>query len=201
MLRALSQYRFAMEFLLLATVVLTTAALAAWRLRAGAPAAGGQAGSADAEVEHSHHFPLAGEDEYTLFGSQEQVLYERLQEALPDMRIFAQVGIAQLAQRRGREEAAQLRAMAGRGVDFVICRRDCSIVAAVELCWSQPRPVAGQPIGAEEYKRQALARLGIPLVVFRPNRLPDVATISREMAAVVAWRGSLESGRRRMSAG
>ncbi len=131
--------------------------------------------------------------QYRLLNDSEQELYHRLCEAMPNMLVFAQVGVAQLALARGRPEAQRLSRMAGRGVDFVICDREFSIIAAIELAW----PSAGQETNsAEDEKRMALQSLGIPLMVFRPNDLPDADTISREIADAIVRRNRLEAERR-----
>ena len=128
---------------------------------------------------------------FRLLNEAEQVLYQRLLEAMPNMRIFAQIGVAQLAQLRGRQDAQRLHGLAGRGVDFVVCGSDFSIVAAIELAW--PRP--GEGSQAEDSKRHALESLGIPLIIFRPNQLPDADAICREIADAVVRRNRLERER------
>lgn len=129
--------------------------------------------------------------QYRLLNEAEQELYMRLLEAMPNMRIFAQVGVAQLAQLRGRIDAQRLRNMASRGVDFVVCNSDFGIVAAIELAW----PTPGGEVSAEQEKQSALASLGIPLIIFRPNQLPDADAISREIAAAIVCRNRLEKER------
>ena len=131
--------------------------------------------------------------QYRLLNDAEQELYHRLQEAMPNMVIFAQVGVAQLAQLRGRREARSLIQMASRGVDFVVCTADFAIIAAIELVWPTNDDEKNLP---EEEKRQALQSLGIPLIVFRPNSLPDADGISREIAAAIVRRNRLEAERR-----
>jgi len=126
---------------------------------------------------------------YRLLNDAEQLLYERLLEAMPNMRIFAQIGVAQLAQLRGRQDAQRLHRMAGRGVDFVVCAGDFSIIAAIELTWP------GQGSQAEDDKREALESLGIPLIVFRPNQLPDAEALSREIADAIVRRNRMERER------
>lgn len=129
---------------------------------------------------------------YRLLNDSEQELYHRLCEAMPNMTIFSQVGVAQLALLRGRKEAQRLNGMAGRGVDFVVCGADFSIIAAIEISW----PTADQSGQmAEEEKRDALQSLGIPLIVFRPNNLPDADTLSREIADAIIRRNRLEAER------
>lgn len=129
--------------------------------------------------------------QYRLLNEAEQELYLRLHEAMPNMRLFAQVGVAQLAQLRGRVDAQRLRNMAGRGVDFVVCNSDFGIVAAIELAW----PTPGGDTSSEVEKQSALASLGIPLIIFRPNQLPSADAISREIADAIVRRNRLEKER------
>lgn len=129
--------------------------------------------------------------QYRLLNDAEQELYMRLLEAMPNMRIFAQIGVAQLAQLRGRVDAQRLRGMASRGVDFVVCGSDFGIVAAIELAW----PTPGGETTAEDEKQAALESLGIPLIIFRPNQLPDADAISREIADAIVRRNRLEKER------
>lgn len=129
---------------------------------------------------------------YRLLNESEQELYHRLREAMPNMTIFSQVGVAQLALLRGRKEAQRLSKMAGRGVDFIVCGADFSIIAAIEISWPTADE-SGQM--AEEEKRDALQSLGIPLIVFRPNSLPDADTLSREIADAIIRRNRLEAER------
>ncbi len=136
---------------------------------------------------------------YQLLNSTEQVLYHRLREAMPNMIIFAQVGMAQLAQLRGRKAVDELRGVLGRGVDFIVCRDDFAILAAIELTW--PAPEGYDRPDPETAKREALEKLGIPLIVFRPNQLPDPEAISREIAEAIVRRNHLESERLRRQGG
>lgn len=130
--------------------------------------------------------------QYRLLNDAEQILFHRLCEAMPNMLVFAQVGVAQLALLRGRQEARRLSEMAGRGVDFVICGADFAIVAAIELAWPTEGRSENSP---EEEKRRALQSLGIPLIVYRPNDLPDADTLSREIANAIVRRNRLEADR------
>lgn len=130
--------------------------------------------------------------QYRLLNDAEQDLYQRLCEAMPNMKVFAQVGVAQLAQLRGRREAKSLLQMATRGVDFVVCANDFSIIAAIELAW----PTKGtEENSSEQEKREALQSLGVPLIVFRPNNLPNAEAISLEIADAIVRRNRLEAER------
>jgi hypothetical protein len=131
--------------------------------------------------------------QYRLLNDSEQALYHRLREAMPSMQVFVQVGVAQLALLRGRHEAKRLIQMAGRGVDFVVCDHEFAIIAAIELAWPSTDE---HGINSESEKHEALQSLGIPLIVFRPNDLPDAEAISREIAEAIIHRNRLESDRR-----
>src|SRR5574343_689553 len=130
--------------------------------------------------------------QYRLLNDAEQILYYRLCEAMPNMQVFAQIGVAQLAQLRGRQESRRLANMAGRGVDFIVCDPDFAIVAAIELAW--PTDCEGEN-SPEEEKRRALHSLGIPLIVYRPNQLPDADALSQEVASAIVRRNRLEAER------
>ena len=130
--------------------------------------------------------------QYRLLNDAEQILYYRLCEAMPNMQVFAQIGVAQLAQLRGRQESRRLAKMAGRGVDFIVCDSDFAIVAAIELAW--PTDCEGEN-SPEEEKRRALHSLGIPLIIYRPNQLPDADTLSHEIASAIVRRNRLEAER------
>ncbi len=129
---------------------------------------------------------------YRLLNDAEQILFFRLCEAMPRMLVFAQVGVAQLAQLRGRREARKLNSMLGRGVDFVICDSDFRIVAAIDLAWPADGGTENSP---QEEKRRALQSLGIPLIVYRPNQLPDTNTLSNEVDNAIVHRKRLEAER------
>lgn len=130
---------------------------------------------------------------YQLLNTSEQALYRRLLEAMPNMTVFCQIGIAQLAQLRGRQAVEEIRELIGRSVDFLVCMQDFSIVAAIELSWPTDSDPARQK--ADDAKRQALERLGIPLIVFRPHRLPSAEQIAREIADAIVRRRHLETKR------
>lgn len=130
---------------------------------------------------------------YQLLNAAEQALYQRLVEAMPNMIVCPQVSMALLAQLRGRQALAEARSMLGRSVDFVVCREDFSIIAAIELTWPTPEDLQRQE--AEAAKQAALEKLGIPLIVFRPNELPDADAISREIATAIIRRKQLEERR------
>lgn len=121
--------------------------------------------------------------QYRLLNTSEQALFHRLVEAMPNMTVFAQVGIAQLVQLRGQHAVEEIWDIANRCINFVVCREDFTIVAALDLSW----PTDDEPgrRRAAESKRQALEKLEIPLIVYRPHQLPSVDTIAKDIAQAV----------------
>ena len=93
----------------------------------------------------------------------EQVLYHRLVRALPDHIVFAQV---QLSRVLGVKKGSNFREWNNRisrmSLDFAVCRKDASIVAAIELddaTHDEPKRVE-----ADAKKDKALASAGVRLV-------------------------------------
>jgi hypothetical protein len=125
----------------------------------------------------------ARRSQYRLLNTSEQALYHRLREAMPSMTILCHVGLAQLVQLRGQHAVAEIGDLVGRCVNFVVCRDDFSIVAAIDLVW--PGEEGPERQKATENKRLALQKLEIPWLVYRPQQLPNVDTIEREIAAAV----------------
>lgn len=132
---------------------------------------------------------------YRLLNVSEQVLYLRLEEAMPNMRLFAQVGIMQLAQLRGRVAASEAQQMLGRCVDFLVCDKDFAVVAAIELNW--PTDENREYQKTAEAKKLVLEKLAIPLIYFQPHQIPGIEDIAREIAAAVVSRKHLEAARDR----
>jgi hypothetical protein len=130
---------------------------------------------------------------YRLLNTSEQALYHRLVEAMPNMTICCQVGIAQLVQLRGQHALDEIRDVLNRCVNFVICRDDFSIVAAVDLTWPGDEEPERQK--AVEAKRLALEKLEIPLIVYRPHQLPNVDSIARKIAEAILKQNHLDAQR------
>lgn len=130
---------------------------------------------------------------YQLLNTAEQALYHRLLEAMPNLSIFCRIGIAQLAQLRGRHAVNEIRDLIGRSVDFLVCMPDFSIIAAIELAWPGDNDPAQK--NNDERKRRALENLGIPLIVFHPHHLPEAPRIAEEIARAIVDRRQLEAQR------
>lgn len=106
----------------------------------------------------------------------EQVLYHRLVGALPDCIVLAQV---QLSRVLGVKQGFNFHEWNNRinrmSLDFVVCLKDSTIVAAVELDDKSHEQAARKV--ADNKKGKALSAAGITLIRWKTNALPDEAAI------------------------
>ncbi|HQR56765.1 MAG TPA: DUF2726 domain-containing protein [Burkholderiaceae bacterium] len=113
----------------------------------------------------------------------EQVLYFRLCQALPDHIVLAQVGMSRfLSVRRGHNARAWYNRINRMSVDFLVCTKDASVVAAVELDdASHQHP---DRVSADAKKELALNAAGVKLLRWNVGAMPDEAAIQRSIASV-----------------
>jgi hypothetical protein len=107
----------------------------------------------------------------------EQALWRRLVKALPDHIVLAHMPAARVLGVEPGHGAAQ-RGVEALSLDFVVCREDASVLAAIEL----DNPLRERPAGIEAMLHAA----GVPLVRWPADALPDEAAIQaalREPAA------------------
>lgn len=117
----------------------------------------------------------------------EAILYERLVRACPQQIILAQVQVSRILEvRRGAPVQAWLNRISRLSVDFLILRRDMSIVAAIELDDSSHSHPRRQE--ADARKNRAFEAAGVPLWRFSVQRIPEVGELQ---AAVGAAAGQL----------
>ena len=111
-----------------------------------------------------------------LLSSPEQVLYHRLVKALPEYEIFAQVQLSRiLGIKKGAPNRTWLNRIDRLSADFVICRKDSSVIAVVELDDASHDRPARKVTDAK--KDQALGAARIPVIRWRARDLPDISTI------------------------
>ncbi len=104
----------------------------------------------------------------------EQVLYFRLKQALPENIILAQVQLSQLlGVKKGNNYQAWLNRINRMSADFVVCKKDSSIVAVIELDDATHSREDRQ--AADAKKDRALTSAGIRVV--RWQSIPDIAAI------------------------
>ncbi len=106
----------------------------------------------------------------------EQVLYHRLVKAMPECMVLAQVQLSRILDvKKGFNFSEWHNRINRMSVDFLVCLKDSSIVAAIELddgshkSWSRRE--------ADAKKQKALESAGISLIRWQTVSLPDEAAI------------------------
>lgn len=106
----------------------------------------------------------------------EQILYHRLVAALPQFIVLAQV---QLSQILGVKDGVNFLKWNNRinrmSIDFIVCLKDSSIIAAVEL--DDKTHEKASRIEADARKEKALSAAGIELIRWHVSELPDERAI------------------------
>ena len=106
----------------------------------------------------------------------EQVLYLRLVQALPEHIILAQVQLSSLlAVKKNHDARAWIRRIGGMSADFVVCNKDFSIIAVIEL--DDEAVASKDQITADANKVQALEAAGIRIIRWQAKTMPDLALI------------------------
>jgi very-short-patch-repair endonuclease len=117
----------------------------------------------------------------------EQVLYFRLVEALPDHIILAQVQLSQLlGVKKGNNYQAWFNRINRMSADFVVCNKDSSIVAVIELDDSTHQ--REDRLTADAKKDKALSSAGIRVIRWQVKAIPDIATIQSSVVSDVDGR-------------
>jgi len=123
----------------------------------------------------------AGDEEWPFYAKKpltqpEQVLYFRLTKALPDHIILAQVQLSRfLGVKKGNNFQAWYDRVNRMSADFLVCRKDSSIVAVVELDDASHERRDRQ--SADAKKDKAFSSAGIRVVRWQATVLPDEVTI------------------------
>lgn len=106
----------------------------------------------------------------------EQILYHRLVSALPGHIVLAQV---QLSRVLGVKQGFNFNEWNNRinrmSLDFVVCHKDSTIIAAVELDDKSHEKASRKE--ADDKKGKALSAAGVALIRWQASALPDEATI------------------------
>jgi very-short-patch-repair endonuclease len=106
----------------------------------------------------------------------EQVLYFRLVEALPDYIVLAQVQLSRfLGVKKGHNYQSWSNRINRMSADFVICKKDASIVAVIELDDSTHQKLDRQI--ADSKKDKALEAAAIKVVRWQAKSIPDLLEI------------------------
>lgn len=115
----------------------------------------------------------------------EQVLYFRLVQALPDHIVLAQVQLSRLlGVKRGNNFQAWFNRINRMSADFVVCKKDSSIVAVIELDDATHQKEDRQ--AADAKKDKALSSADIRVVRWQAKTIPDVAAIQAAFMSNIA---------------
>ncbi|MFZ3017414.1 MAG: DUF2726 domain-containing protein [Gallionella sp.] len=156
-----------MKILLIALALLAVIAIIFAKLKQ-------RSGLGDGEVE----WPFYAKKPLT---QPEQVLYHRLVSALPDHIVLAQVQLSRiLGVKQGNNFHEWNNRINRMSLDFVVCGKDSSIIAAIELDDKTHEKASRKE--ADDKKNKALSSAGIKLVRWQVNALPDDAAIRLALA-------------------
>jgi len=112
----------------------------------------------------------------------EQTLYFRLLEALPDHVVLAQVNLSSFIEVQGVKDAKQRTTWRNRidrkSVDYLICAKDFSILAAIELDDATHDRAKRKRQDAD--KDRALPAAGVKIVRWQVKHLPNVDAIKAQ---------------------
>lgn len=116
-----------------------------------------------------------------LLSQPEQVLYHRLVDAFPEHIILAQVQLSRaLGVKKGFNYGEWNNRINRMSLDFVICRKDSSIVAAIELDDKTHEQESRKE--ADSKKNKALESANIRLIRWKVNTIPDQETIQKSIS-------------------
>lgn len=106
----------------------------------------------------------------------EQILYFRLIEALPDYIILAQVQLSRLlGVKKGHNHQSWSNRINRMSADFVVCNKDSSIVAVIELDDATHQKPDRQ--AADAKKNKALASAEIKVIRWQAKAMPEGSAI------------------------
>lgn len=117
-------------------------------------------------------------DSYTrkdkLLTAPEKLMYFILKAGMPDHEIFANVRLADVvnvsSKYNGFDKTARFRKISQYHLDFVVCKTDMTIIAAIEVDdKSHERPERQK---ADELKNECLKHVGIKLIRFKVGKFP-----------------------------
>lgn len=127
-------------------------------------------------------FQRGGDDEVWPFYAKkplsqpEQVLYFRLVQALPQHMVLAQVQLSRLlGVKKGNNLQAWINRINRMSADFVVCNKDASIVAVIELDDATHHKENRRIADAK--KDKALFSAGIRVIRWPVKTIPDIVTI------------------------
>jgi very-short-patch-repair endonuclease len=126
----------------------------------------------------------------------EQIVYFRLIKALPDHIVLAQVQLSRLlGVKKGNNPQSWLNRINRMSCDFVVCNKDSTIVAVIELD-DKTHEREDRQI-ADIKKDKALTAAGVRIIRWQAKYLPDIDMIQSEFSG--ASQITVQLGRRKSS--
>lgn len=113
----------------------------------------------------------------------EKILFERLQKALPELVVLAQVHLPRVIQPASKSKGP-LERIIRKSLDFVIC--DAMFVPLVAIEVNDRSHNAGDRIASDIDKAAALKSAGIPLLTWEARKLPNIDAIRAAVLEHVA---------------
>jgi hypothetical protein len=112
----------------------------------------------------------------------EQILYHRLTAALPDHIVLAQVQLSRvLGVKKGFNFAEWNNRINRMSLDFVVCSKDATVLAAIELDERSHEKTARMTADAK--KDKALLDAGVKLIRWHVGAMPDEAAIRSALSS------------------
>jgi hypothetical protein len=174
-----------MKWLIAVVVLIAVASLVAAALRRAKP------GDAEGSWPFFPKKPLS---------PPEQVLYFRLLRALPEHIVLAQVQLSRiLGVRKGDNYQSWLNRISQLSADFVVCAKDASVLAVIELDDASHR--SDRRRDADARKTRAIEAAGLKLVRWSVSSLPDDAAIRSSVVPNSASNRTVSGGRPSAPAG
>lgn len=113
----------------------------------------------------------------------EQVLYFRLVDALPNYIILTQVQLSRfLGVKKGHNFHASNNRINRMSVDFLICRKDSSVLAAVELDDNTHEKEYRKK--SDQKKNAAITAAGIPIIRWKVQEIPNAIAINNATSEI-----------------
>jgi hypothetical protein len=126
----------------------------------------------------------------------EQVLYFRLVKAFPEHVVLAQVGLSRIiGVKKGNNFQAWNNRINRMTADFVLCAKDSSIVAVLELDDASHGSESRKETDAK--KDRALSAAGLRMLRFEAKSLPDEASLRAAVGAQQSVPGDVPASRAR----
>jgi very-short-patch-repair endonuclease len=114
--------------------------------------------------------------------SPEQIVYFRLCKALPDHIVLAQVALSRmLGVKKGSNFGEWFNRINRMSADFVLCSKDATIVAVIELDDASHKKA--NRLAADAKKDKALESAGIRILRWQVNAIPNEAEIKTTFAS------------------